>query len=313
MFLTAVGTAAADEPRPGILLLAHGGSAKWNDSVRALAAKVDAQQPTEVAFGMASRPAIQTAVDRLVERGASSVVAVPLFVSSHSSVITSTEYLLGLRSEAPADLAVFARMKHGHGAAEAGHHHEGTDNTRPVDSRVPIRMAPALGRHPVVSDILLTRATAISHHPSEEALVIVAHGPVPEEDNRAWLADMGVVAGRIREGKPFASVDWLTVRDDVPAPIRDAATAELRALVQRLQQPSAPPNKPIRVDSRLSTAWDKSASGTRFAPSSRRRSSPSSPSCRWRSASGRTPRSSRCSTRCCSGPCRCRSPSGWST
>ena len=59
------------------------------------------QQPTEVAFGMASRPAIQTAVDRLVERGASSIVAVPLFVSSHSSVITSTEYLLGLRSEAP--------------------------------------------------------------------------------------------------------------------------------------------------------------------------------------------------------------------
>ena len=124
-------------------------------------------------------------------------------------------------------------MKHGHGGAEAGHDHESADNTRPVDSRVPIRMAPALGRHPVVSEILLTRASAISHDPSEEVLVLVAHGPVPEDDNRAWLADIGVVAGRIRESMPFASVDWLTVRDDAPAPIRDVATAELRALVQR--------------------------------------------------------------------------------
>jgi sirohydrochlorin ferrochelatase len=232
MFLAVAGAAAADEPRPGILLLAHGGKPAWNESVRGLAAKVDAQRPTEVAFGMASRPAIQAAIDRLASRGVSSIVAVPLFVSSHSSVITSTEYLLGLRSEAPADLAVFARMTHGHGAAEGGHH-ENADNTRPVDSRVPIRMAPALGRHPVVSDILLTRATAISHDPSEEALVIVAHGPVPEDDNRAWLADMEVVAGRIRESRPFASVDWLTVRDDAPAPVRDAATEELRAVVQR--------------------------------------------------------------------------------
>jgi sirohydrochlorin ferrochelatase len=239
MFLAAARAAAADEPRPGILLLAHGGSVKWNDSVRALAAKVDAQQPTEVAFGMASRPAIQSAVDRLIGRGVSAIVAVPLFVSAHSSVITSTAYLLGLRSEAPADLAVFARMKHGHDAAEGGQdgpakagHHDVND-TKPVDSRVPIRMAAALGRHPVVSEILLTRATAISHDPSEEALVLVAHGPVPDDDNRAWLGDMAVVAGRIRERTQFASIDWLTVRDDAPAPIRDRATAELRALVER--------------------------------------------------------------------------------
>ena len=31
----------------------------------------------------------------------------------------------------------------------------------------------------------------------------------------------------------FASIDWMTVRDDAPAPIRDAATAELRALVTK--------------------------------------------------------------------------------
>ena len=87
-----VDASASEQSRPGILLLAHGGSAQWNDNVRALAARVDKDQPTEVAFGMARRANIQTAVDALVARGVTEIVAVPLFVSSYSSVVTSTEY-----------------------------------------------------------------------------------------------------------------------------------------------------------------------------------------------------------------------------
>ena len=39
---------------------------------------------------MATRENIQTAIDRLVARGVTEIIAVPLFVSSWSSVITST-------------------------------------------------------------------------------------------------------------------------------------------------------------------------------------------------------------------------------
>src|SRR5262245_21431014 len=85
----------------GILLLAHGGSAEWNAQVTTLAAQVDVTKPTEVAFGMAARATIQAAVDRLRERGVTEIVAVPLFVSSWSSVITSSEYLLGQRAIPP--------------------------------------------------------------------------------------------------------------------------------------------------------------------------------------------------------------------
>ena len=62
---------------------------------------------------MATRANIQTAVNALTARGVTEIVAVPLFVSSHSSVVTSTQYLLGLRAEAPAELAAFAKMSHG--------------------------------------------------------------------------------------------------------------------------------------------------------------------------------------------------------
>lgn len=230
----------------GILLLAHGGRAEWNDRVLALAAVIDPEQPVEVAFGMASRPAIQAAVDRLVTRGVSGIVAVPLFISSHSSVITSTEYLLGLREEMPAALKAFAKMDHrahggsaahdghdGHGAAPAPARQVEADNTRPVSSPVPIRMTSALNAHPLVGAILIDRARAMSTRPDRETVVIVAHGPTGDEENRRWLADMKTLAGQVDAAADSAAIEYLTVRDDAPAPIRDAAAAELRALVSR--------------------------------------------------------------------------------
>jgi sirohydrochlorin ferrochelatase len=230
--------AAAQTPDRGIVLLAHGGSASWNATVNELRARVDARVPTEIALGMATRAAIQGAVDRLIARGVREIVAVPLFISSHSSVIDSTAYLLGARADAPADLAIFARMSHGRpaggAAAEHGEHAAPGDGTRPVQSAVPIRMVKALDDHPIVADILVSRATAISRDPAREAVVIVAHGPVPDAENTLWLEDMGRLAVRVRAAKPFAQVEAITVRDDAPPPVREAATADLRALVTRL-------------------------------------------------------------------------------
>lgn len=231
---------AAQTAGAGILLLAHGGKPEWNARVRELASRVDVTQPTEVAFGMATRANIQAAVDRLVARGVRRIVAVPLFVSSHSSVVTSTAYLLGLRDEAPADLAIFARMSHGphgHGpapgpaASHAAHATPTDDGTRPVVSPVPISMTEALDAHPIVAAIVADRAAALSETPEQEAVVLVAHGPVPDDDNARWLQAMGVLATSLRATRPYAAVDVLTLRDDAPKPVRDSATAHLRDLV----------------------------------------------------------------------------------
>jgi sirohydrochlorin ferrochelatase len=242
LLLLAASPALAQTVSPqGILILAHGGQPDWNARVTELAAALGASQPVEVAFGMASRPAIQAAVDRLIARGVRSIVAVPLFVSSHSSVVTSTAYLLGLRADMPPDLKVFAKMNHGaHGApaAPAASHsgHEGhapaaADNTAPVSASVPIRMTDALNRHALVGSILIDRARGLSQRPGQGAVIIVAHGPVPDADNARWLADMKALAGQMAADTRFAAIEYLTVRDDAPKPVRDAATAELRGVV----------------------------------------------------------------------------------
>ncbi len=92
-------------------------------------------------------------------------------------------------------------------------------------------MTRALNDHPVVAEILASRARSISRNPVEEAIVIVAHGPTGDGENRRWLEDMASIAERIGRGEQFASVDYLTLRDDAPKDVRDRATAELRAVV----------------------------------------------------------------------------------
>jgi sirohydrochlorin cobaltochelatase len=223
---------AAGQSTTGVLLLAHGGAASWNERVLAVAKEANGTQPTEVAFGMASRASIQGAVNRLAARGVTEIVAVPLFVSSYSSVITSTEYLLGLRSEAPADLKTFAKMNHaGHGAPADDPHTAHADPASPVTVALPVRMTPAFNRHRLIGEIVADRALAMSTAPASEAVILVAHGPVPDDDNRRWLEDMAVHADAVRASAPFAAVEYMTVRDDAGPAMREAATAELRAKV----------------------------------------------------------------------------------
>ncbi len=239
----------------GILLMAHGGDDTWNEAVLSLATQLDQTTPVEVAFGMANKRTIQEAVSRLSERGVAGIAAVPLFISSHSSVIRATEYLLSAREEAPPELERFARhgsRRHGRGGTDPAAHDDTTapvaqaddmdlaahdamsDLTTPVEATVPIRVTTALDRHPLVADILVSRAEALSRNPEEEVAIIVAHGPVSDEDNTAWLDNMGALAELMHPKTRLSRIEYLTVRDDAPKPIRDQATSELRALVERV-------------------------------------------------------------------------------
>jgi hypothetical protein len=50
---------------------------------------------------------------------------------------------------------------------------------------------------------------------------------------------MRVLAERMRQSSKFKRIEYLTVRDDAPAPIRDKAAAELRAVVTKASSEGA--------------------------------------------------------------------------
>jgi hypothetical protein len=124
-------------------------------------------------------------------------------------------------------------MDHGHGGEPANHHAHDFDPLTPVRSPLPIEVTPALDRSEFVAEILLSRALSISRSQRDEAIIVVAHGPVTDEENARWVSDMESLAAQMKKGSTFRRVEYLTVRDDAPEPIRAKATAELRATVER--------------------------------------------------------------------------------
>jgi sirohydrochlorin ferrochelatase len=152
---------------------------------------------------------LQQAVNKLQRKGIGRIVVVPLFISSHSEVFRQFEYLFGLRPE-----AVWP---------EAG---------PPLTLRVPVTMGKGLDDNPVVGEILLDRARALSRQPERETVVIVAHGPNGEEENEHWIDNIRPLSERIKREGGFRAVIGMTIRDDAPKPIQDRAMRELRSVVQ---------------------------------------------------------------------------------
>ena len=144
----------------------------------------------------------------------------------------ATEYLLGSREDAPPQLEAFARMAARRSGGGGTGSDPGFEWTTPVETAMPISVTMALDGHALVAEILLSRAADVSRTPEDEVVVLVAHGPSSAEDNVLWLANMSTLVERMRPRTRFSRFEHLTVRDDASAPIRDEATAELRAVVE---------------------------------------------------------------------------------
>lgn len=207
----------------GLLLLAHGGNRDWNREVAKVRDGLEASAPTEVALGMADPKTIQAAIDKLEKSGVKKIVVVPLFVNSSSEVLEQTRYVLGLR-EKPSE--VMRRAAEHMPKSHRGHHMFSLERAK---TSLPVSMTPALDDHPLVAEILAERARRLSMEPSEETVVLVAHGPVDEAAMSGWDAAMTSLAGRLTG---FKEVAYVSLRDDAPPPVRAAAVQRLRALVE---------------------------------------------------------------------------------
>lgn len=236
LLLVAASLAQAQERPAGVLLLAHGAHAApasgghvagghsahaatghghhtahgsvWNRNVEEVARTLSQRFPTEVAFGMADPLSIRAAVQRLEANGVRDIAVVPLFVSSQSPIIGNSRYILRLQPE----LARTTRLRH----------------LERVSSSATFRFASAMDSHPLISEILLERAQALAQRPHETTVVVIAHGPNDDEENRLWLRDMDAHARFLREQGGFREVKVLTHRNDAPAPVKAAARQAFR-------------------------------------------------------------------------------------
>ncbi|MBI2884647.1 MAG: hypothetical protein HYY15_00565 [Candidatus Omnitrophica bacterium] len=201
----------------GVLILAHGGSPRWNHTVRAAVAQARLAGPVETAFGMGMHGHevhdFQAAVDRLQADGVTRIIVLPLLLSSSSDVFRQFEYLFGMRPDAP-----------------------WPDAGGPVALSVPVTMLQPLDGDPVVGDIVFDRVRRLSRDPARETVVLVAHGPVDEADNQRWLDAMAGASAVLERDGGFAKIERLTLRDDAPDAVREEATRQLRQAVEQAGQ-----------------------------------------------------------------------------
>ncbi|MBX2912608.1 MAG: hypothetical protein M9954_06935 [Cyclobacteriaceae bacterium] len=250
-------SAFAQNPKVGVMVLAHGGSPEWNQMIVDATKGISSQYPTDIAFGMALPRTMQASIDKLEARGVEKIVVVPLFISSHSFIIRQSEYLLGIREElADPPLVMDHSMEppadpHAQDPGSIGHamgHHpapapasgHGMHNQKPTLDRLKtnakIIFTKPLDDHPIVANIIYQRIQELSKNPSNEVVVLVGHGPNGEEDNRRWVADMESVSDQVRalqkkSGKMSKMIFAVTVRDDADPAIYNLAKENLRNLV----------------------------------------------------------------------------------
>ncbi|RDV80711.1 S-layer homology domain-containing protein [Ammonifex thiophilus] len=177
--------AQAEEPKPGVLVLAHGtNDPKWFTPVWELVYGLQEHLPWPVELGFleAIEPDIPEAVAKLNHRGVNRIIAVPFFVSSYSNHIEEIKYILGLRKDLP-------------------NPEEELERAEPAGELILTR---ALDDHPLFASLLTRLATSLVRNPEQEVVVLAAHGSDSAEGQEDWrqnLASLGEQMKALSGGK----------------------------------------------------------------------------------------------------------------
>ena len=220
-FLSHPVSAQTPPPSVGLLVVAHGADSGWNARVHQVVEQVRWNGPVEVSFLMGAEAASaswQAGVDRLIERGASEIVAVPLMVSSNGAHVRQIRYYAGELDSLPAALR---------GSGHDHHHPAG----RPG---VPVRVTRALDASPELGEVLASRWNELSDLHRSRPLVLVAHGPGAIEDVPAWVVGLESATASLARELPDGKVHVGLLRDDAAAEIRADAIAGLRDTIATL-------------------------------------------------------------------------------
>lgn len=212
----------------GVLVMAHGGSKQWNDSVLAAVAPLRGQHKIDVAFGMADAASLQRSVRHLESQGVRRIAVIRLFVSGESWY-ERTQQILGLAPGAPPRPA--------DADAHAGHGDHGHSMAfwRIESHATFVMSAEGLSDAKEMDAVLAERALKLSRDPPSEDVLILAHGPGDDAENLRWIAKIDERATALRAARQFRRVEVHTLREDW-LDKRAAAEQDVRGFVERATQ-----------------------------------------------------------------------------
>ena len=223
------GVAAENKEKYGILVIAHGSPGEsWCSPVRDAVSEVDLPYPVELGFlEFVPNETINDAVEKLDHARVTKIIAIPLFISSHSSHIQEIEYVLGLRDTLPmtsehvvvegveiersivpmGDRYAISRVPRvpveiGADGVMRAMGHPGDpgeeEELTPVDTDAEIVLTGAMDDHWLVAGIVADRTASLVADPENETLVLVAHGTDEEDNFNRWVHSTSSLADQAR-------------------------------------------------------------------------------------------------------------------
>ncbi|OGR86652.1 MAG: hypothetical protein A3J74_10180 [Elusimicrobia bacterium RIFCSPHIGHO2_02_FULL_57_9] len=226
-------TCAADQyshpfsPKPlGILLLYEGSDPLWETTVDAIRRKLSLQYPVKAAAGLADRKELQNGVDALKAERVQKIVAVPLFLYSHSEIMDQNRFLLGLNPKAAKEHAQEARYKMGFSSA------------KPIQNKLPLAMTKALDDHSILGDILTTRAKSLSRNSARETVLLIGSPPHSKEDRQHWESTVNALAEQVKRKGGFQTVAAEALPINLKQAEREKAEGALRQKIRSLRSGS---------------------------------------------------------------------------
>jgi heme-degrading monooxygenase HmoA len=186
----------------GLLLLSHGARDKSvNDQLAAMADGLALPLPVVKAFMEQDDRTIEQGVRTLEAMGVDEILVLPLYFPNNDGHMQEVQWELGLREECPT----------------GGHR-----NLKRVEPKVPVRVLPALGSHPLIGQIIVQRAMAISTDAATESLLLLYPGG--EEEGSEWPEIVRGLAEYVSAATKFRLVRPVPMQKEaIAAAVRELA------------------------------------------------------------------------------------------
>jgi sirohydrochlorin ferrochelatase len=196
----------------GVVIMPHGATKPYNDAIEKTIQPLKKKYQVEMAYGMGDSISLQNAVSNLEGKGIKRIVFVRMYPSS-DQFKEKTDYILGLDSRVP----------------------EQWDGLIPSQVRTSaiINTYGGYEEDSLIAGIFLDRIKEVSKNPTEETIILLAHGGKNEQAEKLRNEKMDSHISWIQKqsNPPFKKIIGMTLREDWPDK-RAKALKEIKKVVK---------------------------------------------------------------------------------
>jgi hypothetical protein len=264
---------AAARKTYGVLLLAYDVDVKWRQELGNLRGQLKGHA-VESVDSAGDAISVQRALDRLVAQHVTKIVAIPIETVSESTRMDMTRYLFGVRADPVLDVPGASTGDISEKAAKplrpavksglVPPKGRGPQSTvKALHSPVPLVLAQALDKSPLLVAILADRAKKLALNPAQETLVLVGVGPRSDEALKTWKTAAQAIAQQVGAKAGFRKAVAVSVRDGVRSDQQDKDRAELRTTLRALVREGRVTAVPLSPEAdRLNALLKKTSGGS---------------------------------------------------